>query len=76
MVNMEGQQDGFIGDRSHRNYLQSSDVVDFEDISIQQIGSILLKDTQTDIDMAEKVYCFIRNKIKPWCHLHKSNILV
>jgi len=46
------------------NYLQRSDVIDFEDISIQQIASILSKDTQTDIDMAEKVYCFIRDKIK------------
>jgi len=45
-------------------YLQSSDIIDFEDENIKHIASILLKDTYTDVDLAEKVYCFVRDKIK------------
>jgi transglutaminase-like putative cysteine protease len=46
------------------DYLRSSDVIDFEDIGIQQIASILSKDTHTDVDLAEKIYCFVRDRIK------------
>ena len=48
---------------SIEDYLRSSDIIDFEVNSIQQIAAILSMDIQLDVELADKVYCFVRDQI-------------
>jgi len=45
------------------DFLQSSDIIDFESDNIRELAAILEKDTYTDIELVEKVYYFVRDKI-------------
>lgn len=44
-------------------FLQSSEIIDFENDMIKELASVLKKNTYTDVELAEKVYYFVRDKI-------------
>lgn len=47
-----------------KEYIQSSEEIDYLDSSIKQVAVMLAKDTNNEIDLAHKVYCFVRDEIK------------